>query len=161
MNGEDKLHKTNVMRCLETAGIPFETRRYDVSDENFDGKLAAAKIGMDPEAVFKTLVLMGDKGSHLVCCIPVSEELDMKKAARASGNRRAELLPLKELLPLTGYVRGGCSPIGMKKSFPTYVDETAQLCEKIAVSAGMRGEQVVLCPDDLIRLIGAQYADLI
>ena len=157
----DKLHKTNALRAVESAGIAYETRQYDVSDGNFDGLEAARKIGLDPETVFKTLVLSGDKGSNLVCCIPVSEEVDMKKAARASGNKRVEMLPLKELLPLTGYVRGGCSPIGMKKAFPTFIDETAQLADKIAVSAGERGEQLVIAPDDLKNLIGAKYADLI
>ena len=162
MNSEpEKFHKTNAMRAVENAGIPLETRQYDVSDGNFDGKAAAEKIGMNPESVLKTLVLTGDHGSHLVCCIPVTDELDLKKAARASGNKRVEMLPLRELLPLTGYVRGGCSPIGMKKAFPTYVDETAQLSEKVAVSAGQRGEQIVLSPDDLIRLANAGYADLI
>ena len=159
--GGEKPHKTNAMRCVETAGVPFEIRQYDVSDGNFDGEAAAEKIGMNPEAVLKTLVLTGDKGSHLVCCIPVCEELDLKKVARASGNKRVEMLPLKELLPMTGYVRGGCSPIGMKKAFPTYIDETAQLSERIAVSAGVRGEQMVLAPEDLRRLASAEYADLI
>ena len=152
--------KTNVMRVLETNGIPFDTRYYEVDDGNFDGSLAAGKMGLDPDSVFKTLVCVGDKGAHLVCCIPVSQELDMKKAARAAGQKRVEMLPLKELLPLTGYVRGGCSPIGMKKPFPTWIDETAQLFDRIAVSAGKRGEQVLLSPDDLLRLIGAEYAAL-
>ena len=157
----EKQQKTNAMRMPETAAIPYRVLTYEVDEENFDGNLVAKKVGMDPEAVFKTLVLQGDKTGFLTCCVPVCEELDLKKVARASGNKSVQMLPLKELFPLTGYVRGGCSPIGMKKAFPTYVDETAQLCEEIAVSAGRRGEQLVLRPDDLIRAVSACYADLI
>ena len=153
--------KTNVMRMLEAQGIAFRWTTYEVDEENFDGKLIARKIGLDPDSVFKTLVCAGDKGSHIVCCIPVSQELDLKKAARAAGHKRVEMLPLKELLPLTGYVRGGCSPIGMKKPFPTYIDETAQLFDEIAVSAGRRGVQIILAPDDLRRAAGAAFADLV
>ena len=119
-----------------------------------------ARKPKDPDSVFKTLVCTADKNSHVVCCIPVSQELDLKKAARAAGFKRGEMLPLKELLPLTGYVRGGCSPIGMKKPFPTLIDETAQLFGRIAVSAGRRGEQILLAADELCRLTGAGYADL-
>ena len=153
--------KTNVMRALETQGIPFSVMTYEVDENNFDGALVARKIGLDPDSVFKTLVCAGDKGSHVVCCIPVTQELDLKKAARAAGHKRVEMLPLKELLPLTGYVRGGCSPIGMKKPFPTYIDETAQLFDRVAVSAGKRGMQIVLAPDNLRRAAGAAFADLI
>ncbi len=153
-------HKTNVMRILESEGIPFRTMSYEVDEGNFDGNLVARKIGLDPDSVFKTLVCVGDRGSHIVCCIPVSQELDLKKAAHAAGHKRVEMLPLKELLPLTGYVRGGCSPIGMKKAFPTYIDETAQLFDEIAVSAGRRGEQIILAADSLLRAAGAAYADL-
>ncbi len=153
-------HKTNVMRILEAQAIPYRCMTYEVEEGNFDGNLVARKLGMDPDSVFKTLVCAGDKGSHIVFCIPVSQELDMKKAARAARHKRVEMLPLKELLPLTGYVRGGCSPIGMKKPFPTYIDETAQLFDEIAVSAGRRGEQIILAADSLCTLIGANYADL-
>ena len=156
-----KTQKTNAVRIAQAAGVRLETAQYDVSDENFDGNLVAQKIGMAPESVFKTLVLRGDRTGYLVCCIPVCAELDLKKVARASANKSAEMIAVRELLPLTGYVRGGCSPVGMKKAFPTYVDETAQLCDKIAVSAGMRGEQMILRPDDLLGLAGAVYADLI
>ena len=114
--------KTNVMRIVETRGVNYRSMTYVVEEGQFDGNLVAHKIGMDPDSVFKTLVCVDDKGGHIVCCIPVSQELDLKKAARASGHKRIEMLPLKELLPLTGYVRGGCSPIGMKKPFPTYVE---------------------------------------
>ena len=154
-------HKTNVMRVLDAQDIADATASYEVDDSNFDGNLVARKIGLDPDSVFKTLVCVGDKGSHIVCCIPVTQELDLKKAARAAGQKRVEMLPLRELLPLTGYVRGGCSPIGMKKAFPTFIDETAQLFERIAVSAGKRGEQIILAAEDLRRLIGGTFADLI
>ena len=152
--------KTNVMRVLEAQGIAFRAMSYEVEEGQYDGNSVAHKLELDPDSVFKTLVCVDDKGGHVVCCIPVTQELDLKKAARASGRKRVEMLPLKELLPLTGYVRGGCSPIGMKKPFPTYIDETAQLFEAISVSAGKRGEQVILSSDDLCALIGAQYADL-
>ncbi len=153
--------KTNVMRIIEARGVNYRSMTYEVEEGQFDGNLVARKIGMDPDSVFKTLVCVDDKGGHIVCCIPVSQELDLKKAARASGHKRIEMLPLKELLPLTGYVRGGCSPIGMKKPFPTYIDETAQLFDEIAVSAGKRGEQIILASDDLCGLSDAKYADLI
>lgn len=152
--------KTNVMRVLEAQGIAFRAMSYEVEEGQYDGNSVAHKLGLDPDSVFKTLVCVDDKGGHVVCCIPVTQELDLKKAARASGRKRVEMLPLKELLPLTGYMRGGCSPIGMKKPFPTYIDETAQLFEAISVSAGKRGEQVILSSGDLCGLIGAQYADL-
>ncbi len=153
-------HKTNVMRVLESREIPYLSKTYEVEEGQYDGTLIARKIGLDPDSVFKTLVCVGDKGAHLVFCIPVSQELDLKKAAKASGQKRVEMLPLKDLLPLTGYVRGGCSPIGMKKLFPTYIDETAQLFDVISVSAGKRGAQVLLSADALCEVIGAEYASL-
>lgn len=154
------MRKTNAVRLAQAAGIALETREYDVSDEDYDGTHAAQKLGLDPALVFKTLVMRGDKTGPIVCCLPVAQELDLKKAARASGNKSVEMLHVKELLPLTGYVRGGCSPIGMKKQFPTYIDETAQLFDQIAVSAGMRGEQMLLAPGDLCALIGAEFCDI-
>ena len=156
-----KMQKTNAMRVVESAGIPLKTMQYEVEEGHFDGKLVAETLGLNPETVFKTLVLKGDKTGYLVCCIPVCEELDLKKVAKASGNKSVEMIAVKELLPLTGYVRGGCSPVGMKKLFPTYIDETAQLCDEIAVSAGLRGEQMLLPPDKLVEIVNAQYADLI
>lgn len=152
--------KTNVLRMLDAQHIPYETREYTVEDENYDGKLVAAKVGLDAEMIYKTLVLCGDKGAHLVCVIPVEYELDLKAVARAAGHRSVSMLPVKELLPLTGYLRGGCSPIGMKKPFPTYIQEEAQLLERVSVSAGVRGCQVILAVDDLVRITGAAYADL-
>ena len=152
--------KTNVLRHLDAAKIPYETREYDVSDENYDGKLIAQKVDLPMEMVYKTLVLTGDKTKYLVCVIPVEKELDLKAVARATGNKSVAMLPQKDLLPLTGYLRGGCSPIGMKKAFPTFIDETAQLFDTICVSAGKIGVQVELNPDDLLSLVSAQYAAL-
>ena len=155
-----KAVKTNVLRHLDALKIPYETKTYTVEDENFDGKVAAAKLGLDPAMVFKTLVLCGDKQSHLVCCLPVDKELDLKAVARASGNKSVSMLPQKELLALTGYVRGGCSPIGMKKLFPTYVDASAKAQVQLSVSAGVRGCQVILATDALMQTVNAVYAEL-
>ena len=152
--------KTNVLRHLDAAKIPYETREYDVSDENYDGKLVAAKVGLPAGMIYKTLVLTGDKVKHLVCVIPVEMELDLKAVARATGNKSVAMLPQKELLPLTGYLRGGCSPIGMKKAFPTFIQEDAQLLERISVSAGVRGCQVILAVDALVACTGAGFASL-
>ncbi len=152
--------KTNVLRHLDAAKIPYETREYDVSDENFDGKLVSGKVGLPAEMIYKTLVLTGEKQKYLVCVIPVEKELDLKAVARASGNKSVAMLPQKDLLPLTGYLRGGCSPIGMKKLFPTFLHQDAQTLEKISVSAGVRGCQVILSVDALMGCIRAQFAAL-
>ena len=152
--------KTNAMRLLEKAGVPFRTAEYPWDESDLSGVHAAAALGMAPETVFKTLVARGDKTGPLVFCIPVAETLDLRKAALASGDKRVELVPLKELLGLTGYVHGGCSPVGMKKHYPTHIDETAQLFDEIAVSAGMRGEQLILSPLALADFVGASFADL-
>ena len=153
--------KTNAIRILEAHKFKFETVSYEVDENDLTGETVAAKVDTNPETVFKTLVCIGDKTGHIVFCIPVTEELNLKKAAGASGNKKVEMIKLKDLLPLTGYIRGGCSPIGMKKLFPTYIDETAQLFENIYVSAGVRGTQIKLNPDDLSNIIKAVYADLI
>ena len=152
--------KTNVMRLLEAAGIEFDTAEYEWSEDDLSGTQAADVMGMDHDSMFKTLVLSGDKTGHIVCCIPVDEELDLKKVAKASGNKKVEMIHVKELLPLTGYMRGGCSPVGMKKKFPTYIDETAILFDRIAVSAGMRGEQVILNPEALAEYLEAELVGL-
>ena len=152
--------KTNVLRHLDAAKIPYETREYDVSDENHDGKLIAQKVDLPMEMVYKTLVLTGDKTKYLVCVIPVEKELDLKAVARATGNKSVAMLPQKDLLPLTGYLRGGCSPIGMKKAFPTFIQEDAELLERISVSAGVRGCQVILAVDALMGCTNAKFADL-
>ena len=155
-----KAIKTNVLRHLDARKIPYETREYAVEDDNFDGKLVAGKTGLDADMIYKTLVLTGDKQSHLVCVIPVEKELDLKAVARASGNKSVAMLPQKDLLPLTGYLRGGCSPIGMKKLFPTYLDSDAEQLEHISVSAGVRGCQVILATGALIGETRAKLAEL-
>ena len=154
------MQKTNVMRMLDKAKITYAVKEYEVDESDLSGTHVAACVGMDTDVVFKTLVAKGDKNGFCVFCIPCADELDLKKAAKVSGNKKVEMLPLKDLLPTTGYIRGGCSPIGMKKQFPTFINETAMLFEEIAVSGGMRGVQVILSPDALIDFIGAAYADL-
>ena len=151
---------TNAMRLLMKAGIPFETGEYDVDESDLSGVHAAAALGVEPERVFKTLVARGDKKGLSVFCIPVAEELDLKKCAAVTGDKKIEMIHVKELLGLTGYIRGGCSPIGMKKKYPTWIDETAQLFDAIYVSAGLRGQQLILAPDDLRAFVDAEYADL-
>lgn len=152
--------KTNVMRLLDAAKIPYEAKEYPVDENDLSGSHAADLMGVDHGSMFKTLVLKGEKTGHLVCCIPVDGEVDLKKAARAAGDKKMELLPMKDLLPATGYIRGGCSPIGMKKRFPTLIDETAMYYDKIAVSAGVRGLQILLNPEDLASYVGAKFLDL-
>lgn len=154
------MQKTNVMRMLDKAKITYTVKEYEVDESDLSGVHVAESVGMDTEVVFKTLVAKGDKTGFCVFCIPCAQELDLKKAAKVSGNKRVELLPLKDLLPTTGYIRGGCSPIGMKKQFATFINETAMLFEEIAVSGGMRGVQVIMPPDTLVGFIGASYADL-
>jgi Cys-tRNA(Pro)/Cys-tRNA(Cys) deacylase len=153
--------KTNAIRIIEASEINYETFSYDVDESDLSGETVAKKVGADPDTVFKTLVCNGDKTSHIVCCIPVTMELNLKKVAAVSGNKKVEMIPMKELLPLTGYIRGGCSPIGMKKLFPTFIDETAQLYDNIFISAGVRGTQIKLNPDDLLILVNGVYSELI
>ena len=148
------------MRLLEQAKIPFRTAEYEFNESDLSGEHAADSIGMPREQVFKTLVTRSGKGALHVFCIPVCDELDLKKAARACGEKSIEMIHVKELLGLTGYVRGGCSPIGMKKKLPTLIDETAILFDEIAVSAGMRGEQVILSPQRLADYVEAEFIDL-
>lgn len=161
MSDKSKKTITNVMRLLEKAGISFETKEYEYDESDLSGVHAAAVLGLDPDMVFKTLVLKGDKTGYFVCVIPVALEVDLKKAAGVTKNKKCDLIPVKDLLPLTGYLRGGCSPVGMKKQFPTYIDETAELCDIVSVSAGQRGVQVLLNPEELRVYVGAEYADLI
>jgi Cys-tRNA(Pro)/Cys-tRNA(Cys) deacylase len=154
------MSKTNAIRILESQKIKFEIVSYEVDENDLSGETVAFKVGVDPETVYKTLVCIGDKTGHVVFCIPVITELNLKKAATASGNKKVEMIKLKDLFPITGYIRGGCSPVGMKKLFPTYIDETAQLFENIYVSAGVRGTQMKLSPDDLLKIVDGSYADL-
>ena len=155
------MSKTNAIRILESYKIEYETASYQVDEYDLSGETVALKIGANTETVFKTLICIGDKTGHVVFCIPVTQELSLKKAASVTGNKKVEMIKLKELFSLTGYIRGGCSPIGMKKLFPTYIDETAQLFDKIFVSAGVRGLQIKLFPDDLLKMVGGRYSDLI
>jgi len=153
--------KTNALRILESLGVPFHTAEYPVGDEHVDAVTVAQEIGVAPEVVWKTLVARDERGSPLVFCIPGPSDLDLKKAARAAGVRKVELLPLKDLTVVTGYVRGGCSPIGMKKSFPTWLDEMAETYAALYVNAGARGLQVIISPQDLLRAAHATLADLV
>ncbi len=151
--------KTNVMRILEKEGIIHSVHYYD-PEKGIDGLSVAAQLGQDPQAVFKTLVTQGKSRAFYVFVIPVGATLNLKRAAAACGEKSIEMIPQKILLPTTGYIHGGCSPIGMKKAFPTYIDETAQIFDNICVSAGKIGVQAELSPDDLCRLISAKYVPL-
>ena len=156
---KDKDNKTNVMRLLEQAGIPYTPHTYD-PDGPIDGVSVASVLGQDQECVFKTLVTRGASGGYYVFDIPVAENLDLKKAAKAVGEKSIAMLPQKELLPLTGYVHGGCSPVGMKKQFPTVFHETVEIIDTIMVSAGKIGWQVQCDPADLLELLNAAIADV-
>ena len=144
--------KTNAARILDAAGIHYELRSYQVDEDDLSAPLVAEKIGMPPEQVFKTLVARGDRNGVLMACIPANTELDLKAVATASGNKKVELVAVKEVLGLTGYIRGGVSPVGTRKPYPFYLDETADLWDVISVSAGVRGTQMLLAPDDLVRV---------
>lgn len=157
---KEKINKTNVARLLDKAKVAYTLVPYEVDENDLSATHVAEQLGEDIAQVFKTLVLHGDKSGYFVCVIPGNEEVDLKKAAKVSGNKKCELIPMKELLPLTGYIRGGCSPIGMKKHFPTYLHSTAPTFEHIYVSAGQRGLQVKLSPTDLIREAEAEVAEL-
>ncbi len=148
--------KTNVARLLDAAGIEYELIPYSFSEDDLSATHVAAELGENIEQVFKTLVLRGDRTGMFVCVIPGDFEVDLKLAARISGNKNCEMLHMKELLPTTGYIRGGCSPIGMKKKFPTFIHESALLYDHIFISAGIRGLQVKIAPDDLISYVGAE-----
>lgn len=152
--------KTNAIRIVEQAGISCTEAFYEYDENDLNGMHAANAIQMPPEQVYKTLVTKGAKTGIHVFCVPVCCELDLKKAAKAAGDKSIELIHVKDLLMLTGYVRGGCSPIGMKKKYPTHIDEFCQLYDLIAVSAGERGHQIILSPIDLATLVGAEFADL-
>lgn len=153
--------KTNAVRLVEQAGIPCRECFYEFDENDLNGNHAAQAIGFPPEQVFKTLVARGERTGINVFCIPVCFELDLKKAAKAAGDKNMELVHVKELLSLTGYIRGGCSPVGMKKKYPTHFDETCQLYNEIAVSAGARGHQMIVPPEALAGLVDAKLVDLI
>ena len=153
--------KTNAVRLVQQAGIPCREEFYQFDETDLNGNHAAEAIGFPPEQVFKTLVARGPKHGIMVFCIPVCCELDLKKAAKAAGDKSIELLPVKDLLASTGYIRGGCSPVGMKKKFPTFFDEVCGLFDEIAVSAGERGHQMILPPAELVRLVDGKLVDII
>lgn len=155
-----KTNKTNVARLMDKAKVPYELVPYEFDESDLSVQHVAAELGENISQVFKTIVLQGDRTGHLVCVVPGDCEVNLKKAARVSGNKKVEPLPLKELLPVTGYIRGGCSPIGMKKHFPTYIHATAADFESIYVSAGQRGLQIKLNPHDLLRESRGTLADL-
>ncbi|MCL1905725.1 MAG: Cys-tRNA(Pro) deacylase [Clostridiales bacterium] len=152
--------KTNVMRMLEAAGISYTAHGYDATDGKTDGVSVAEKIGRLPEMVFKTLLTVAASGEICVFVLPVAEELDLKKAARAAEVKNIEMAPVKDILKISGYVKGGCSPVGMKRLYRTFIDENAILLDTMVASAGKIGAQIELKPDDLLTLIQARYADL-
>jgi Cys-tRNA(Pro)/Cys-tRNA(Cys) deacylase len=154
------MNKTNAMRLLDGAKIPYRAVEYEYDESDLGGNHVAQVTGMDPDQVFKTLVARGERRGVLVFCIPVSCTLDLKKAAAAAGDKKVEMTHMKELLGLTGYIRGGCSPVGMKKKYPTFMDETALLYDEIAISGGARGLQMVLNPEQLMDYADITPADL-
>ncbi len=156
-----KTPKTNAARLLETAGIPFRLVPYKFDENDLAAQHVAEELGEDIRLVFKTLVLHGERTGYFVCVIPGNCEVDLKKAASAAGDKKAEMLPMKELLATTGYIRGGCSPVGMKKPFPTFFHESALDFERIYVSAGVRGLQLEVAPDKLINYVGATVCNIV
>lgn len=161
MAKSDKINKTNVARILDSKKIPYELIPYTVDENNLAATHIAEELKENIAQVFKTLILQGDKQGYFVCVIPGDEEVDLKKAAKISGNKKAEMIPMKELLPITGYIRGGCSPIGMKKPFPTWFHHTCNNFDYIYLSAGIRGLQIKVKASDIISLINANTTDLI
>lgn len=156
-----KINKTNVARILDQKKIEYGLVPYTIDENDLAATHVAAELGEDIAQVFKTLVLRGDRNGLLVCVIPGDKEVDLKKAARLSGNKKVEMIAMKELLPLTGYIRGGCCPIGMKKPYPTWIHSTCMDFPFIFISAGVRGLQLRIAPQDLVSVTGAQPADLI
>ena len=157
---KEKVQKTNAMRLLDSAGIDYSMASYDYDESDLSGVHAAQELGVSEDIVFKTLVTRGDGNAFFVFVIPVAESLDLKKAAKASGNKSIEMIHVKEILDITGYIRGGCSPIGMKKAYPTFIDETAVLFDEIYFSAGKRGVQIILNPETLAEVSNAEFVDL-
>lgn len=155
------INKTNAARLLDKQQITYALIPYVVDETDLSAIAVAAKLGQNIEQVFKTLVLRGDKTGVFVCVIPGGEEVDLKKASKASGNKNCAMVPMKEILELTGYIRGGCSPLGMKKKYPTYIDESCTLYDHIFISAGVRGLQIEIAPNDLINAAECQVGDLV
>ena len=155
-----KTEKTNAARLLDRARIPYGLIQYEVDENDLAAQHVADSLGQPIEQVFKTLVLHGDRSGHVVCVVPGNSEVDLKALAKASGNKKVEMIAMKDLLSVTGYIRGGCSPIGMKKRFPTFFHSTAVDFDVIYVSAGVRGLQIAIAPDKLIRFVGGVIADV-
>ncbi|WP_270087259.1 Cys-tRNA(Pro) deacylase [Sphingobacterium sp. SYP-B4668] len=153
--------KTNAVRILDQYKVGYDLREYEVNEEDLSADHVAEAIGVSPGSLYKTLVLKGSNSGYLVAVIPGNEHLDLKKIAKASGNKSCEMIPVKDILAVTGYIRGGCSPIGMKKLFPTYLEEVAQLEDKISISAGKRGLQIILDPTDLLSVVQGKFVDVI
>jgi|SRR5579871_175794 len=153
--------KTNAVRLLDQAGIPYELRQYDVDENDLSAESVAGKVGLPQEQVFKTLIVQGDVAGYLFALLPAGTELDPRSLAKASANKRIEMAPLRDVQAVTGYIRGGVSPLAAKKPYPVFIDETVQLWEVVSISAGMRGLQILLAPEDLIRITSAHLADLI
>lgn len=161
MAKREKVQKTNAMRELDHAGIAYEVREFEEPDVSRGvGIRIAEQLGEDPDSSLKTLVCVAPSGDHVVCCIPVACEVDLKKAAAAAGEKSLSLMPTKDLEAVTGYVRGGCTPVGMKKTFPTIIDETAQLYDEVGISGGRRGLSIRLNPEELVSFLGAKLADI-
>ena len=158
---KSNINKTNAARLLDKAKIAYELIPYEVDENDLAATHVAESLGEPIERVYKTLVLKGDRNGHFVCVVPGDKEVDLKVAAKVSGNKKCEMIPMKQLLPLTGYIRGGCSPIGMKKHFPTYVHHTCNEHPYIYISAGVRGLQVKIAPADLLRIAQAETAELV
>lgn len=158
---KNKPLKTNATRLLTAAKIEFRTFEYQYDESDLSGLHIANEMGEDPDLVYKTLVARGEKTGINVFCIPVAKELDLKKCAKILGDKKVEMIAVKDLLSLTGYIRGGCSPVGMKKQYPTFIDISAQTLDKIYVSAGKRGGQIYINPEDLSEFIGAKFDDIV
>jgi Cys-tRNA(Pro)/Cys-tRNA(Cys) deacylase len=154
------MSKTNAVRALDRAGIAYELRAYQIDEADLSAERAAAKLAMAPETVFKTLIALGDRGGALLACIPAGTELDLRALGEAAGHKRVELAPLKQVLDLTGYVRGAVTPLAVKKPYPVFIDETVELWPIVGISAGARGLEILLAPADLIRATGAALADI-
>lgn len=156
-----KKFKTNALRMLDKAKIPYSIKEYEYDEEHIDGRHVASQVDMDPNAIFKTLVLHDHHNEHLVCCVPVLEEIDLKKLAKLAGRKSVEMIHQKDLLSVTGYIRGGCSPVGMKKQFPTYIDESILKVDEVAFSAGKRGYQMIVNVQQILTYLNVEVGDII
>lgn len=154
------MQKTNAVRTVERAGVSYELREYPVDESDLSAERAAEKLGMEPETVFKTLITRGDRTGPLLACIPAGTELDLRALSEVSGNKRVEMVPLKEVLDLTGYIRGAVTPLAVKKPYPVFIDETVELWPIVGISGGTRGLEILLAPSDLIRITNATLADI-